>query len=110
MRPDVPARARGLRLPGTDVALQSLPREEAPFIAGLLRIVFFRVYSQSESAGPQFRTGFTDAMISIARAGTIKPVILVRLAACCALIVLLCNSSLGMVLDGTRRPGHPPDP
>jgi PAS domain S-box-containing protein len=48
-------------------------------------------------------------MISIVHEGTIKPIILVRLAVRCALIALLCDSPLGMARDGTGRPNHQPN-
>jgi hypothetical protein len=43
-------------------------------------------------------------VISIVQQGTIKPMVLVRLAVRCALVALLCDATLGMARDGAGRP------
>jgi PAS domain S-box-containing protein len=46
-------------------------------------------------------------VISIVHQGTIKPTVLVRLALSCALVALLCNSTLGMARDGAGPDNQP---
>ncbi len=50
----------------------------------------------------------TNTVISVVHQGTIKPTVLVRLAACCALLALLCPTSLGIAQDGTGRADNRP--
>lgn len=48
-------------------------------------------------------------VISLVHRGMVKPIILLRLAGCCALIALFYDSPLGMARDGTGRPNHQPN-
>ena len=59
-------------------------------------------------AGLDSRTEVTSTVISVIHQGTIKPRVLVRLAVRCALVALLCATTLGMAQDGAGRPDNRP--
>ena len=61
------------------------------------------VMMTANGAGLDYRTEVTKPIISIVVQGTIKPMVLMRLAVCCAFVSLLCATALGMVSDEADR-------
>jgi PAS domain S-box-containing protein len=60
----------------------------------------------ANGAGLDYRTEVTKPVISVVHQGTIKPMVLMRLAVRCAFVALLCATALGMAPDEAGRPDN----
>jgi ligand-binding sensor domain-containing protein len=60
----------------------------------------------ANGAGLDSRPEVAKPVISVVHQGTIKPMVLMRLAVYCAFASLLCATALGMASDEAGRPGN----